>query len=91
MPFTGNEHKDKPDNGIPFALKDYLELVEATGQMVRHDKRGRIDEQIPPILKRLNIDPDNWETIAVNFESAFGAWASSAQTLKRPRLRAGSG
>ena len=41
MPFTGGEHKAKPTNGIPFALKDYLVLVEATGQIARQDKLGR--------------------------------------------------
>ena len=91
MPFTGDEHQAKPTNGIPFALKDYLELVEATGQIARQDKRGKIDDTLPPILKRLNIDASTWQDIALNFESAFGPWASSNQQHRRPRLKAGSG
>lgn len=91
MPFTGGEHKAKANNSIPFALKDYLELVETTGQIARHDKRGKIDIKLPPILKRLNIDTDTWTDIALNFETAYGAWASSEAPRKRPRVRAGSG
>jgi hypothetical protein len=48
------------DNTIPFYLTDYLELVDWTGRAVRPDKRGSIDDTYPPILERLNIDPDHW-------------------------------
>lgn len=29
--------------------------------MIRGDKRGHIDAQLPPIIARLNIDPSAWE------------------------------
>jgi len=42
--------------GIPFKLLDYLGLVDWTGRVIRDDKRGAIATDLPPILKRLEID-----------------------------------
>ncbi|WP_419533535.1 transposase [Endozoicomonas sp.] len=49
-----------PETAIPFALSSYLELVDWTGRIVRQDKRGSIPENLPSILDRLKIDPDEW-------------------------------
>ena len=43
---------------IPFAFEDYLELVDATGRVIREDKKGYIPGETPQILERLNIDPE---------------------------------
>lgn len=50
-PFAENE-----DDGIPFGLKDYLEMVDWAGREIKHDKRGHIPDHTPPILTRLNMD-----------------------------------
>jgi REP element-mobilizing transposase RayT len=50
-PFAENE-----PNGIPFNLKDYLELVDWGGREVKQHKRGYIPSHIPPILTRLRMD-----------------------------------
>jgi len=50
-PFTGKE-KD----GIPFNLKDYLELVDWGGREIKRNKRGYIPANTPPILTRLKMD-----------------------------------
>ena len=44
------------ENGIPFALKDYLELVDWGGRAIKHNKRGYIPAHVPPILTRLKMD-----------------------------------
>jgi len=44
------------DSGIPFALKDYLELVDWGGREMKHNKRGYIPAHAPPILARLGMD-----------------------------------
>jgi len=49
---------------IPFAFDDYLELVDATGRVIRADKRGYIPGETPRILERLNIDPEQFITTA---------------------------
>ena len=51
LPFT-----DKGDDGIPFNLKDYLELVDWGGREIKHSKRGYIPAHAPPILTRLRMD-----------------------------------
>jgi len=45
---------------IPFAFDDYLELVDATGRVIREDKKGYIPGETPQILERLNIDPEQF-------------------------------
>ena len=43
-------------NGIPFKLKDYLELVDWGGREIKRNKRGYIPASAPPILTRLRMD-----------------------------------
>lgn len=42
--------------GIPFHVKDYLELVDWAGREVKIHKRGYIPAETPPILTRLKMD-----------------------------------
>jgi REP element-mobilizing transposase RayT len=50
-PFSETE-----EDGIPFSLKDYLELVDWGGREIKHNKRGYIPASVPPILTRLRMD-----------------------------------
>ena len=50
-PFSENEQ-----DGIPFNLKDYLELVDWGGREIKRNKRGYIPANAPPILTRLRMD-----------------------------------
>jgi hypothetical protein len=43
-------------DGIPFTLKDYLELVDWGGREVRRHKHGYIPAYAPPILTRLKMN-----------------------------------
>ncbi len=54
LPFIGNERQHQP-KGIAFSLKDYLELVDDTGRVIRNDKRGAISANSAKLLTRLNI------------------------------------
>jgi hypothetical protein len=45
-----------------------LVLVDWTGRVVREDKRGAIDDKLPPILERLNIEVNAWLKQASQFE-----------------------
>ena len=68
-----------PETAIPFTLTSYLELVDWTGRMVCKDKRGSIPSAMPPILARMNIDPDEWlKTMSWGnpFRRAVGTLAS---------------
>jgi REP element-mobilizing transposase RayT len=57
---------------IPMRVHDYLDLVDWSGRCVRSDKRGAIDDRAPPILIRLNIDPDVWRTAMGVRGNVFG-------------------
>ncbi len=50
-PFNEDE-----ESGIPFNLKDYLELVDWGGREVKRNKQGYISATTPPILVRLKMD-----------------------------------
>ncbi len=80
--FQGHEKKGKQD-GIPCTLKDYIALVDATGRIIREDKRGAIDAGLNPILQRLNIDTDTWLMMATEFEESNGPWVGPEEKLAR--------
>ena len=48
------------DNDIDFTLTDYCDLVDATGRCLRDDKKGFIDDSLPPILNSLGLDAVTW-------------------------------
>ena len=57
---------------LPFAIKDYLLLVDWSGRRLRKNKRGHIDAAQPPILTRLKIDPSAWEVMMQPSGNRFG-------------------
>jgi len=58
---------------IPFAFDDYLELVDATGRVIREDKRGFIPGETPRLLERLAIDPEQFIATAGRMLRQFGS------------------
>ena len=52
-PFTSNIDDEA---GIPFGLKDYLELVDWAGREIKPGKKGYIPANTPPLLTRLGMD-----------------------------------
>lgn len=81
FPFAGNPSKPMPA-GLPFRLQDYLELVDWSGRILREEKRGAIDGNLPPILDRLQIDPRHWLYLNKNFESRFKSLVGAAQSVR---------
>ncbi|TQE99683.1 MAG: transposase [Spiribacter salinus] len=59
MPFS-DQAPDDPEHAIPYQIQDYLELVDWSGRAIIEGKRGRIPDDLPPILERLKIDPHNY-------------------------------
>ena len=45
-------------------------MVEWTGRQIREGKRGKIPENLAPILERLNIDSNLW----VDAVASFSHW-----------------
>lgn len=82
MPFAGYPRAEML-RGLPFRLSDYLELVDWTGRIIRQDKRGAVDQNLPPILQRLQIDPKEWCYSAQHFESRFSGLVGLALKVER--------
>jgi hypothetical protein len=76
-----HEAETKRD-GIPFSFNDYLQLVDWTGRSIRKDKRGAIDNSLPPILQRLNIDKDAWIEAMQPKGNVFGRAMGKLNHLK---------
>jgi len=48
------------DNDIPFALDDYLHLVDCTGRAIIDESKGYIPDDLPEILLRMGLNSDIW-------------------------------
>ncbi|WP_185233782.1 hypothetical protein [Teredinibacter franksiae] len=78
--FVGNPREPMPQ-GLPFHLQDYVQLVDITGRAIREDKRGFIDNNLPPILERLNISSREWLVLTTQFESKFKSLVGCKEKL----------
>ena len=72
--------------GLPFRLIEYLELVDWTGRIIRDDKRGAIDDALPPILERLAFNEATWQILTTKFEQQFNHWVGSENIVKQTYL-----
>jgi REP element-mobilizing transposase RayT len=88
FPFVGSPRQPM-QQGLPFKLVDYLELLDWTGRSIRQGKRGVIDDPIPNLLERLNIATPNWLNSARHFEDAFKLWAGTASSIRAVCSRLG--
>jgi REP element-mobilizing transposase RayT len=81
LPFAGYPRQDRP-KGLPFRLKDYLELVDWTGRAILENKQGYIPIHHPPVLERLQVDPKHWLYMTQHFESRFKGLVGASHALK---------
>ncbi len=88
MPFVGNPREPMPQ-GLPFHLKDYLSLVDWSGKIIREGKRGSINQTLPPILDRLDIEPETWLVLVTKFESRFKSLVGAKEVLKSAARKLG--
>ncbi|MCL1049977.1 transposase [Shewanella abyssi] len=80
LPFIGNERLNQP-KGINFELRDYLQLVDETGRIIREDKRGSISGNSAKILNQLNISTENWIKLTSEFGKIFHGPVGTTQEL----------
>ena len=81
-PFVGSPKKHMP-KGLPFAIEDYLQLVDLTGRCIRQNKPGFIDDAMPCILTRLNIPTENWMELTTQFEVHFQGAVGSSNSIDK--------
>jgi len=82
LKFEGNVN-NKEQTGILFSAVDYLELVDYTGRIVKEGKRGAINQLTPSILKRLNLNTDEWIARSCAFEENYHRLFSKRRSTKR--------
>ena len=82
LPFIGNERLNQ-QKGLNFELRNYLQLVEETGRVIREDKRGFISSSSSQVLKRLNISTENWIKLTTEFGKIFHGPVGNTQELTR--------
>ena len=78
--FEGNV-TSREQIGILFSLKDYVQLVDTTGRIIRPDKRGAIPINLLPILGRLSINRQQWLQQSQQFEKLY-----ASQFAKKRRI-----
>ncbi len=79
LSFIGSSLKE---NGISFALSDYLELADWTGRIERDDKRGFIDASTPSILQKLQLDEHSWMETVQGYSKGFHSFIGPEEQLK---------
>ena len=68
LPFE-KRFTNEVQTGILFNFEEYLALIDWTGHVIRNDKRGYIDNALPPILTRLKITREQWQINTTQFEA----------------------
>lgn len=81
FPFIGNPRKEMPV-GLPFKLKDYLDLVDWTGRILRGDKRGAISNRQPAIMERLGFSMRDWERLSRDFEGITSSLVGGHEVVR---------
>lgn len=74
---------------IPISLDDYLQLLDASGRMVRSGKTGAIPDHLAPILQRLGIRQQVWPELVTRFDELFGQVVGAADRVAQRAAQAG--
>ena len=88
--FTSASSRRASDKGLlPITLEDYLELLDASGRIVREGKSGAIPSHLQPILERLGIRHEMWSTIVTGYDQLFGYIVGAPATLAKHAAETG--
>ena len=84
LPFSGNPCNTIPD-GLPFQLKDYIELVELSGCHLQPTKKGKIEDSASPILTRVGLAQSDWTEMVTGIETTFKSSVSFEKFIRQRR------
>lgn len=76
---------------LPFTIEDYLDLIDWTARLTRGDKRGRIEANEPPILRKLGLSERQWHQQMLGTETNYWRAIGSAQALIEKAAAMGQG
>ncbi len=66
---------------LPFALTDYITLVDWTGRQIREGK-GRISANVPSIVKETGLNPEQWLHTVTHYGSESQGIAGALEKIK---------
>ena len=85
MPFMAKPNQEMTSS-LPFTFVDYLQLIDASSRTLQPNKRGSVEQDLPPILTRLNIELEQWLNLTTQFERRFKNAAGRLINLERYAL-----
>jgi REP element-mobilizing transposase RayT len=90
MDFAESEKDERPVALLPFALKDYLELVDWTGRVHRSDKKGFIGYKTPKLLASIHLSPMQWKLLGKEMQkestTMLNGLSKVASIERRPKI-----
>ena len=72
---------------LPMTSQEYLELLDWSARQVAIGKRGRTPDELPPILRRLGLEPTVWLELVANFDDLFTTMAGRPENIDQKRGR----
>ncbi len=68
---------------VPINQAQYLDLVDQTGRALHPGKRGRIEAQVPTILRQLGLSESQWQRQVEGTESRYCRAIGSLESLEK--------
>ncbi len=68
MPFRTELERNREPPALPIGLRDYIELVDWTGRIVRANKKGFIPRKAPSALSHLKLGKAQWRMLALEIQ-----------------------
>jgi putative transposase len=79
-PFAQVLRQDE-DEGLPFNLQDYLDLLDTSGRSVHPRKRGSIPNATPRLLTSLGLAPGEWLKSVAELHARFRLFIGAPHRL----------
>lgn len=74
---------------LSMSFPEYLSLLDATGRELQDGKRGRIPDNLAPILRRIGVNPDHWLVTCRYFRRWFSHSAGNVDSLRKAAAKMG--
>jgi REP element-mobilizing transposase RayT len=88
LPFA-QAFREGEDQGLPFNLQDYLDLLDSTGRVVHPTKRGTIPDTTPRLLATLGLAPGEWMKSVADLRARFRLFIGAPHRLSSLAERRG--
>ncbi len=88
MPFLESQKRDQGFAGIPFNLRDYVDLVDWTGRIARQDKPGLISKSAARALTVLGLSDGEWRLLALDIQKRSITMLNGLERVGSRRFRA---